>query len=380
MLSFGINHSERNQPSPFTISETPLGFGKLNGDNNGDNNKSKEDAKIPAEPSSSDSEPDEIEEAFGRLRLEHQLGESADVLALAARRAYALHRLPLAAHYCEEAQKIDPLCPRHQFLHVVTLFGLERKQDLFYLAHQLVDAQPKAAVSWFAVGCYYQLCGKYDLAQRHFGRSTRLDARCVEAWVAFGCAFAAADESDQALAAFRAAQRLHSSGHIPMLYMGMEYLRTNHISLAGHFLSAASRLNSYDPLSFNELGVCAYRQEKHHEAVEYFTHALKLHTELDIQAETQMGEKVGHSLGKTRALHRKFGATGRRRQNREFRSNDGEITDSECISRCTDPFWEPTIFNLGQSYRKIHHYEEAKLCFEKSVVLTPVSGLHDYHK
>lgn len=42
------------------------------------------------------------------------------------------------------------------------------KSQLFYAAHQLVEAGPKKAVSWFAVGCYYHLLSKNDLAQRYF--------------------------------------------------------------------------------------------------------------------------------------------------------------------------------------------------------------------
>ena len=42
------------------------------------------------------------------------------------------------------------------------------KSQLFYTAHQLVEAGPKQAVSWFAVACYYHLLDKNELAQRYF--------------------------------------------------------------------------------------------------------------------------------------------------------------------------------------------------------------------
>lgn len=42
------------------------------------------------------------------------------------------------------------------------------KSQLFYTAHQLVEAGPKKAVSWFAVACYYHLLDKNELAQRYF--------------------------------------------------------------------------------------------------------------------------------------------------------------------------------------------------------------------
>lgn len=42
------------------------------------------------------------------------------------------------------------------------LVHLKRKSELFYLAHQLVDAYPGHAMSWYAVGSYYYLIQKHE--------------------------------------------------------------------------------------------------------------------------------------------------------------------------------------------------------------------------
>jgi anaphase-promoting complex subunit 6 len=65
------------------------------------------------------------------------------------------------------------------------------------------------------------------MAQRMFAKATRIDGRCTEGWVAYGNSFALADESDQALSSYRAAQRLAPCSHVPLLYVGIEYIRTN---------------------------------------------------------------------------------------------------------------------------------------------------------
>lgn len=39
-------------------------------------------------------------------------------------------------------------------------------------AHQLVNAYPTAAVSWFCAGCYYYMIKKYEHARRFFSKST----------------------------------------------------------------------------------------------------------------------------------------------------------------------------------------------------------------
>lgn len=64
------------------------------------------------------------------------------------------------------------------------------------------------------------------------------------------------------MAAYRTASRLTSS-HLPNLYMGMEYVRTNNTALAHHFLRAAQELCNNDPLLYNELGVVLFRMVRH---------------------------------------------------------------------------------------------------------------------
>jgi len=53
-------------------------------------------------------------------------------------------------------------------LHIVCLYELQKKNDLFYVAHQLVEYYPNHEISWFAVGCYYLLIGQSSEARRYF--------------------------------------------------------------------------------------------------------------------------------------------------------------------------------------------------------------------
>lgn len=87
---------------------------------------------------------------------------------------------------------------------------LDLKTELYYRAHQLVDAYPDRAVTWFAVACYYYLLGKYETARSYFNKSTRMDPHFAAAWLGLGHAYAAQEESDPALAAYRTAARFFS--------------------------------------------------------------------------------------------------------------------------------------------------------------------------
>ena len=270
------------------------------------------------------------EDALDALWNTHKLQKSPEVLALRAKRAYQSHQLPQALKYCQALKEVDPLSQTAGLVYVATLVALKQKRLLFQLAHEWVDASPKSSKAWFAVGAYYFACGKYHAAQRHFCRSTRLDPHSREAWIAFGTSFAACDESDQALASYRAAQRLAPGDYTSLLYIGMEYLRTNHLVLAEHFLGAGWNSSQQDPLCANELGVLNMAQKKYEQAIDWFLQAL-----------------------------------------------GGTKEDLEtCLESITDVYWEPTIFNLAQAYRKTRQLSHAVQCLQRCLSLQESASAH----
>lgn len=277
-----------------------------------------------------------VDEAFSKLWRVHKLHQSPEVLAMAARRAYRRYDLRGALQHCQQLASIDPLCLTAGYVYVTTLTALGHKRQLFQLAHDWVEASPKSARAWFAVGSYYYACERFHVAQRHFCRATRLDPHCTEAWIAFGCSFAACDESDQALASFRAAQRLSPGEYASLLYMGMEYSRTNHLVLAQYFLTAAFKASGGDPLCLNELGVLSIQQGDYESAIGWFVRALRASVQDDLAS-------VEH-----------------------------DVSAEECIELCQEEHWEATIFNLGQCYRKTRKFKDAACCFERCIALSPV--------
>jgi anaphase-promoting complex subunit 6 len=168
------------------------------------------------------------------------------------------------------------------YVHIVPLYcavliELNKVGELYYLAHKLVSANPDLAVAWFAVGAYYFLIKKFDLARKYFNKANRLDKHFAASWIAFGHAFAAQDESDQAMAAYRTAARLFPGCHLAPLFIGMEYLRTNNLRTALLSFSEAQRISgNSDPLVHNEVGVVLYKQRSFDQAKEHFANALSL--------------------------------------------------------------------------------------------------------
>ncbi|CAB9510388.1 cycle protein 16 homolog [Seminavis robusta] len=276
-----------------------------------------------------------VDDAFAKLWHVHKLDQSPEVLAMAARRAYRRYDLKSALAHCQHLASIDPLCQAAGYVYIATLAALGHKRHLFRLAHEWVAASPKSARAWFAVGSYYYCCERFHVAQRHFCRATRLDPHCTEAWIAFGCSFAACDESDQALASFRAAQRISPGEYASFLYMGIEYLRTNHLVLAQYFLNAACKASGGDPLCLNELGVLAMHRSDYTSAIRWFSRGLGACVHTD----------------------------GQQHQQRK--------SVAESIQLCQEKHWEATIFNLGQCYRKTRQFSKAAHCFERCIALSP---------
>ena len=83
---------------------------------------------------------------------------------------------------------------------------------LFTLSHRLVDSEPDNATSWFSVGCYYYVIGRYEESRKYLHKATTLDRNLGAAWLMRGHAFAAENEHDQAMAAyFKASQLMRGS-------------------------------------------------------------------------------------------------------------------------------------------------------------------------
>lgn len=284
---------------------------------------------------------EQVDQAFDKLWNVHKLQDSPHILAMAARRAYRQYQWKQALVYCQQLNQIDPVMKEAAYCYIATLVLLGHKRTLFRVAHEWVQAAPKSAQAWFAVGAYYYVCQRYHVAQRHFCRATRLDPQCTEAWIAFGCSFAASDESDQALASFRAAQRLSPGEHTSLLYMGVEYTRTNHLVLSGYFLQAALKTSGGDPLCLHELGVLALQKKEYGNAIQWFHRAL-LSLALAVSDDDNDTE-----------------------------DDNAVVTIEVCIEQCQDAYWEPTLFNLGHAFRKIQQFQMALTCFQQCVALCP---------
>jgi len=104
-----------------------------------------------------------------------------------------------------------------------------------------------------------------------------------------------------------------------LLFIGMEHIQLFNVTLAEEHLEAAFKMCDSDPFLLNELGVLAYQKKQFDRAVKLFNEAL------------QLAKVVPGAESK----------------------------------------WATTYLNLGQAYRKLGMYEQAKAAFKRVVEINP---------
>lgn len=117
------------------------------------------------------------------------------------------------------------------------------------------------------------------------------------------------------------ASKLMPRCHLPLLYIGLEYGKTNNAKLAERFLDQALVLSPDDPYVKQEMGVIAFQNGDNILAERYFKEALQ-------KAEISRGEVLSET-------------------------------------------WETLLNNLGHACRKLGRYQEAIRYHKQALVLVP---------
>lgn len=207
-------------------------------------------------------------------------------------------------------------------LHLAALYETGSINTLFHLSHTLSINAPHESYTYLAIATYYLSTHRIPLARRFFSKASLLDPHSAPAWIGFAHTFAAEGEHDQAIAAYSTAARLFQGSHLPGLFLGMQHLALNNMSLAWEYCVGAFAMSSGagsgskddadkvtelvfrspdkvsgDPLVVNELAVILYHQSNLNIAAKLFKRALQLAAELgcDMHAWVAVRANLGHS-------------------------------------------------------------------------------------
>jgi len=231
-----------------------------------------------------------------------------------------------------------------------------------------VDSDPDSATSWYAVGCYYYVIGRFEESRKYLHKTTTLDRNHGAAWMVRGHAFASENEHDQAMAAYFKASQLmrgycqnqmnwcnllivnqfyfHRS-HLPMLYVGLEHGLMSNVRLANSFFNQAHTIAPDDPFVLHELGSVAFQNGDYQLAEKCYLQAVDM--------------------------------VGRLHQASCNNNNDSSISSSSSYSNRgvglpVDDTWEPLLNNLGHVSRKLKKYELAIEYHQKALLVCPMKA------
>lgn len=227
----------------------------------------------------------------------YNLSQNADLILSRAELLFTQCRFKECLGLCEKVIEDDKYNFSVYPLYLACLHEINMKNKLFLISHDMADNYPEEPVTWLAVGVYYLTTGKIAEARRFFSKASMMDPHFGPAWIGFAHTFAAEGEHDQAISAYSTAARLFQGTHLPQLFLGMQHLQLNNITLADEYLNNAFSLCKSDPLLLNELGVVFYHKEHLNEAVKLFTKALEIADEIESDPKAWVATRanLGHA-------------------------------------------------------------------------------------
>ncbi|KAF9580813.1 anaphase promoting complex subunit cdc16 [Lunasporangiospora selenospora] len=301
------------------------------------------------------------DEIYKKLSAKFQ-DENADLLLSRAEVYYTQSRFDMCYICTKKILRTDKYNMACMPMHVVSLCEIDRKNELFMLAHELVDHRPTHALTWFAVGAYYYKIGKMNKARDYFKKATSIDAHYRPAWLGFAHSFAAEGEHDKAAAAYATCYRLLPGSHLVPMYLGMEHLRQNSLLLAKRYLASSLTICDSDPLLLNELGVLYFDMDEYQTSIKYFKRLIaKL-----VQSSQHLPLKLGPpplpsmTTDGTNGDH-----TGDETKKKGSSTLSVELATSayRYPSHRRNNLLETAHLNLGHAYRMIADYEQAEKNF-----------------
>jgi anaphase-promoting complex subunit 6 len=236
--------------------------------------------------------PEEFANATETLSTHYHLGSNPDILLSKADLMFTHCRFREALALTSSVLANDKYNFSVLPLHLASLYELNQKNALFLLAHDLSDTNPTEPGSWLAVGIYYLSTNRIAEARRYFSKASMMDPHFGPAWIGFAHTFAAEGEHDQAISAYSTAARLFQGTHLPQLFLGMQNLQLNNLSLAREYLNTAFSLCDTDPLLLNEMGIVAYHSTDLAVAINLFERALSYSAQNEADPESRIATRI----------------------------------------------------------------------------------------
>ena len=191
----------------------------------------------------------------------------------------------------------DPYHDAALLLFIACCVQKSKVEELFSLAHRLVNYFPQKPLSWYCVACYYLSVKKHQEARKYLTKAITLNPNFPPAHLAFGISFASEGEHDQAITAFSTATRVMRGSHLPLMYLGKEYCLTGLMPTAVKFMKSALAMAPSDPVLLQEIGVMLANSGSYEKAEKNLLSAVSHLKVVDPHVTLQAWEPVFNNLG-----------------------------------------------------------------------------------
>eukprot|EP00055_Hartaetosiga_balthica_P007037 m.23692 g.23692 ORF g.23692 m.23692 type:complete len:569 (+) comp5573_c0_seq2:48-1754(+) len=296
----------------------------------------------------------------GPSDLEKALAENSDIMVFEATRLFNRGKFDECLELSSRVLDTDKFHEKCLPVHISCLVELQEVNTLFYLAHQLVDANPEKAIPWFAVASYYFATKYYDKARQYYTKATQIDINFGVAWLGIAHSYAIQNEHDQAMTAYFYAARTMSGNHTPFLYLGMEYSQTKNDTMALKFYRKALSICPNDAAIFHEIGVLFLKDGNLEKAKTTFETAIKLHKKNGIQPKQLEATLV--NLGR---VYLQMGSN----------YEDAEALYTEALDLIPDS--EVAIAGLAFSLHCLGNLDDAINYYHKVLALNPLDSFSE---
>lgn len=158
--------------------------------------------------------------------------KNSDILFLKAQKFFNNYQINLAFQLCCQILEQDYFHFDNLLIYSEILVEKEMISDLYTCSTNLAENYPDHYITFHLFGMYLYMLKKYDQARKYFNKAIQINKNSLKSWIMLGHSFANQEESEQAMNVYRSCIRLFPNSHLPHVYMGMEYIRSNNLKTA----------------------------------------------------------------------------------------------------------------------------------------------------
>ncbi|CAX39658.1 anaphase-promoting complex subunit, putative [Candida dubliniensis CD36] len=198
------------------------------------------------------------------------------VLSKLGRLHYEIVNYPQSEFYFTKLRRLDRTRLQDMEYYSTLLWHLNKKVELTYLANELHDLQPNAAITWCVIGNLFSLIHEPNESIKCFNRAIKLDKKFTYAYTLKGHEYFSNDNYEMALENFRISLLLDPRHYNALYGLGMIYINLGDYEKADYHFRKAISINPINIILICCCGMVLEKLNKRTLAIKQYELAHKL--------------------------------------------------------------------------------------------------------